>query len=65
MGATFLKQALIELAPDASVLQSEATDEAFAAATEPLWAWYDAMRPNLWRRGDDFSRERKRASSRC
>lgn len=54
MGATFLKQALIELAPDASVLQSPVTDDAFASATGPLWDWYDAMRPNLWRGGETF-----------
>ena len=54
MGATFLKQALIELAPDPSVLQTEATDATFSAATEPLWAWYDALRPNLWRSGTAF-----------
>ncbi|WP_347311882.1 ABC transporter substrate-binding protein [Defluviimonas sp. SAOS-178_SWC] len=54
MGATFLKQALIELTPDVSVLQSEATDAVFSAATEPLWAWYDALRPNLWRGGTAF-----------
>ncbi|MCW3783167.1 ABC transporter substrate-binding protein [Defluviimonas salinarum] len=54
MGSTFLKQALIELAPDPSVLQAEATDEAFSAATEPLWTWYDALRPNLWREGVTF-----------
>ncbi|WP_284163914.1 ABC transporter substrate-binding protein [Frigidibacter sp. SD6-1] len=54
MGATFLKQALIELAPDASVLQAEATEDSFAAATAPLWAWYDALRPNLWRAGETF-----------
>ncbi|MEZ5777506.1 MAG: ABC transporter substrate-binding protein [Paracoccaceae bacterium] len=54
MGATFLKQALIELTSDASVLQNEATDETFAAATAPLWAWYDALRPNLWRNGETF-----------
>jgi putative thiamine transport system substrate-binding protein len=54
MGATFLKQALIELAPDASVLQYPATDEAFAATTAPLWAWYDALRPNMWREGTTF-----------
>ncbi|MDH5531620.1 MAG: ABC transporter substrate-binding protein [Paracoccaceae bacterium] len=54
MGATFLKQALIELAPDASVLQSPVTDDAFASATGPLWDWYDAMRPNLWRGGKTF-----------
>lgn len=35
MGATFLKQALIELAPDPSVLQAPVTDEAYATATPP------------------------------
>jgi putative thiamine transport system substrate-binding protein len=54
MGATFLKQALIELAPDVSVLQQPPTDESFAAATAPLWAWYDALRPNLWRGGETY-----------
>ncbi len=54
MGATFLKQALIELAPDRSVLRAPATDAAFTATTEPLWAWYDALRPNLWRGGETF-----------
>ncbi|PLL10350.1 ABC transporter substrate-binding protein [Tabrizicola sp. TH137] len=54
MGATFLKQALIELVPDPTTLQSPVTDEAFAAATTPLWAWYDALRLNLWRGGESF-----------
>lgn len=54
MGATFLKQALIELTPDPAVLASEATDEVFAAATAPLWAWYDELRPLLWRQGETF-----------
>jgi putative thiamine transport system substrate-binding protein len=54
LGATFLKQALYELAPDPSVLQHEATDAAFAAATQPLFAWYDALKPTLWRHGQDF-----------
>lgn len=54
MGATFLKQALIELAPDASLLQAPVTDADFASATAPLWAWYDALRPNLWRNGKTF-----------
>lgn len=54
MGATFMKQALIELATDPSVLQAPATDAAFAATTAPLWAWYDALRPNLWRSGTTF-----------
>ncbi|TXH95720.1 MAG: ABC transporter substrate-binding protein [Pseudorhodobacter sp.] len=54
MGASFLKQALIELVPDPSVLQQPVTEDAFVAATEPLWTWYDAMRPNLWRQGEAF-----------
>ncbi|MGR3496848.1 ABC transporter substrate-binding protein [Citreimonas sp.] len=54
MGATFLKQALIELAPDRYALQQPVTDEAWQAAAEPLWAWYDALRPNLWRDGESF-----------
>ncbi len=51
MGATFLKQALLELAPDPAALQRPVTETAFAAAAAPLWAWYDALRPNLWRAG--------------
>lgn len=54
LGATFLKQALYELAPDPTLLQYEATDTSFAAASAPLWAWYDALRPTLWRQGKDF-----------
>ena len=54
LGATFLKQALYELAPDAARLQAPATDAEFAPATAALWAWYDALRPNLWRQGRQF-----------
>lgn len=54
LGATFFKQALYELAPDPAVLQKPATDENFAAVTAPLWAWYDALRPHLWRSGRQF-----------
>lgn len=54
MGATFLKQALIELAPARHALQQPVTDEAWEAAAEPLWQWYDALRPNLWRDGESF-----------
>ncbi len=54
MGTTFLKQALIELAPDASVLQKPVNDETFAKTVAPLWAWYDALKPNLWHGGNDF-----------
>lgn len=54
MGATFLKQALIELTPDATLLQNPATGAGFEAATAPLWAWYDALKPNLWQGGSTF-----------
>ncbi|MCC6007609.1 MAG: ABC transporter substrate-binding protein [Rhodobacteraceae bacterium] len=54
MGATFLKQALLELAPDLPALLAPVTDAAFDAATAPLWDWYDALRPNLWRGGRAF-----------
>lgn len=54
LGATFLKQALFELAPDASVLGRPVADTVYEAATTPLWDWYDALRPLLWRRGAQF-----------
>ncbi len=54
LGVTFLKQALYELVPDASVLQQPATDETFASTVAPLWPWYDALRPLLWRKGQQF-----------
>jgi putative thiamine transport system substrate-binding protein len=54
LGATFLKQALYELTPDTDVLQHPADDATFAAATAPLWDWYDAARPHLWRAGVEF-----------
>ena len=54
MGATFLKQALIEFAADRGVLQVPMTEAAFAAQTAPLWDWYDRLRPQLWRKGATF-----------
>ncbi len=54
LGATFLKQALYELTPDPAVLQTPATDTSFAVATASLWPWYDALKPALWRRGEQF-----------
>jgi putative thiamine transport system substrate-binding protein len=54
LGATFLKQALHEFAPDPSALAKPATDESFGRLTEPLWAWYQTLRPLLWREGREF-----------
>lgn len=51
LGTTFLKQALVDLLPDPSVLQDPATDENYAEVTAPLWEWLDALTPNLWRDG--------------
>ena len=50
LGTTFLKQMLIELAPDAAALQ-EPVGEDYAEVTAPLWAFMDALTPNLWRQG--------------
>jgi putative thiamine transport system substrate-binding protein len=57
IGTTFLKQLLVELAPERGELQSAATDASFEAATAPLFAWLDAAHPNLWRGGRAFPRD--------
>ncbi len=55
IGSTFLKQVLIELAPDPTVLQEPAPGgAAFAEATAPLWTYLEALHPNLWRGGKVF-----------
>jgi putative thiamine transport system substrate-binding protein len=54
LGATFLKQALMELVSDPKILQSAATDNNFDQVTTPLWTWYDELRPTLWRQGKTF-----------
>jgi putative thiamine transport system substrate-binding protein len=54
LGSTFLKQALIELLDDPSVLQAPVNAESAAAATEPLWSFLEDLHPNLWRQGQAF-----------
>ncbi len=44
-GTTFLKQALIELVPDATVLLAPAAN--VDAVTAPLWAYLDELHPVL------------------
>ena len=56
-GTTFLKQLLVEIAPDPAMLAQPATDKNFAAASEPLFAWLDAAHPKLWRSGRAFPRD--------
>ena len=54
LGATFLKQALYELSPNPEALQQPATDQSFGPVTAGLWAWYDELKPLLWRGGREF-----------
>lgn len=55
IGSTFLKQVLIELTPDADLLQAPVAEEgSFATATAPLWDYLDALHPQLWRGGAVF-----------
>ncbi len=54
MGASFLKQVLIDLAPDRARLSQPADAAAFKAETAPLWAWCDRVRPYLWREGVEY-----------
>jgi putative thiamine transport system substrate-binding protein len=51
LGTTFLKQALVDLLDDASVLSEPATDETYDEVTAPLWAYLNALTPTLWREG--------------
>lgn len=54
LGATFLKTALLQLAPDSEPLYEPPTDAAYEAATAPLWSWYGKLHPALWRGGTQF-----------
>jgi putative thiamine transport system substrate-binding protein len=54
LGATFLKQVLIELAADRSLLQKAPTDPEFERITAPLWSYLDMLHQFLWRRGKAF-----------
>ena len=53
-GTTFIKQLLLELAPDRTVLSQPVTPPAFERATAPLWAYLDQLHPVLWRSGKAF-----------
>lgn len=55
IGTTFLKQVLIELAPDPDALLQPVAD--FDGVTAPLWAYLDALHPVLWRRGEVFPQD--------
>ena len=54
LGTTFLKQVLVDILPDPSVLEAPATDENYDEVTATLWAYLDALTPNLWREGKAY-----------
>ncbi len=55
LGSTFLKQVLIELAPDPAFLQQAVVDDSqVEQVAQPLWEFLDALHPHLWRGGDTF-----------
>ncbi|MEN8896482.1 MAG: ABC transporter substrate-binding protein [Yoonia sp.] len=54
LGTTFLKQVLVDILPDPSVLSAEVTDDNYAEVTAPLWAYLDELTPNLWREGKAY-----------
>jgi putative thiamine transport system substrate-binding protein len=54
LGATFLKQLLVDLVPDASVLLKAPSDDEFARTTQGLWQFLDEINPLLWRQGKAF-----------
>lgn len=51
LGTTFLKQALVDLTADPSVLAEPVSEENYATVTTPLWAYLDQLTPLLWREG--------------
>ena len=53
-GLTFLKQVLVDLTPDKSVLHQPANDANFATITAPMWQYIDTLRPYLWREGKAY-----------
>ena len=53
-GTTLVKQALLEHTRDAAALARPFVPEVFTSATAPLWAYLDALHPQLWRGGKQF-----------
>jgi putative thiamine transport system substrate-binding protein len=53
-GTTFVKQALIEHAPNRAALGQAVTPAAFEEQAAPLWRFLDALHPHLWRGGKQF-----------
>ena len=54
LGATFLKQALLELVEDTAPLYRPLDPEVAETVTAPLWTFLDDLYPHLWRQGRVF-----------
>ena len=53
-GTTFLKQALVEFAPDKSIFAKPIDQTGFDAAAKPWLAFLDEIKPSLWREGKQY-----------
>ena len=53
-GTSFLKQILIELIDNKSLLKSEYIIHKHKDALSPLWKWLDETTPYLWRKGKNY-----------
>ncbi|KPN62867.1 hypothetical protein AKJ29_01465 [Aliiroseovarius crassostreae] len=51
LGTTFLKQMLVDLIEDPTLLSQPMSDETYADVTGPLWAYLEELTPVLWREG--------------
>jgi len=60
LGGTFLKQALIEFVPDASVLQVPVEQADYDATTADLWTFLEDLTPSLWRSGRAYPQNESR-----
>lgn len=54
IGSTFLKHVLWATIDDPRRLERPADPAGFAAASAGVWAWLDALRPDLWRAGTTY-----------
>lgn len=54
LGATFLKQALLDLVEDPAPLMEPATPETFTKTSAPVWDFLEELTPNLWRKGETY-----------
>lgn len=53
-GSSFLKQVVVELAPDKAALAKPVDDASFVVVSAPLFAYLDQLNPLLWREGRAF-----------